>query len=386
MNPRLRIILFLCFLLGGISAGSPVADAATLFVSPQQVTIEPGETIPLTVLLDSEGEVINVAEVTLQYPAEMLEVVSISRGGSLFTLWADEPTVRTKGIIYAAGGVPGGSVVIGGEVFSILVRMKARGQAVVWIDPAGSSVLASDGEGTKLPLTTRSATLAGEFADPLLPRIASPSHPDDSAWSKERTVVATWVKQPQAFTSFLLSRDPLTEPDEFAEETEGFVSYPALADGIWYFALRQRLSGESWGTTTVRHRFMIDGTPPQAFSITLVPEGKQTIVSFSATDTASGVDQYAMRVLRPRFSPVPFFFHGTWERVKDQPVVLKEGEIFSSIEVRAVDLAGNVQMASVDNPELQVAQKRFLLAVIIVLFVLLVLVVMLRLKRRRVTP
>src|SRR3990167_3832112 len=125
MSHRLIILVSFCLAAG---LGLPgLARAAILYVDPQAVATAQGETFLVNLRLDSEGEVINVVELSLPYPSESLEVVSLSRGRSILSLWPEEPTADpAAGTIRLAGGVPNGRIASTAEIITILFRAKAR--------------------------------------------------------------------------------------------------------------------------------------------------------------------------------------------------------------------------------------------------------------------
>ena len=301
---------------------------------------------------------INVVELSLPYPSESLEVVSLSRGRSILSLWPEEPTADpAAGTIRLAGGVPNGRIASTAEIITILFRAKARGQIKLQPDPVNSHVYLNDGLGTKTRLTTRASAVRIGLPDSLAPQLSSPTHPDESRWSAQRTFRVSWLKRDAAFYSFQLSRDPASEPDDIPESSEGLMDYPSLTDGIWYFTLKERLSGDAW-SPVARRRVMVDGTPPEPFEIKLVSEaGRPSFVSFNAVDATSGIDRYQLKVLKPRLTWFPFFPAGQWQSVQ-APLSLVPA-VFSRLEVKAVDLAGNVRIVSLRSSRLALEQQRF---------------------------
>ncbi len=95
----------------------------------------------------------------------------------------------------------------------------------------------------------------------------------------------------------------------------------------------------------------VDTTPPQPFVPVLgsdpaVFEGK-TFVAFSTTDKESGVDHYEIREIRDYDASLT----SGWLAV-ESPYELQDQNLTSTIEVRAVDHAGNVQTSTLEpmNP------------------------------------
>lgn len=143
------------------------ASAAVLYVEPSE-TYGIGDTFIANVRLDTEGECVNAVRVVLSYPAESMKAVDFSRGGSILTLWVEEPVIDTAlGTVVFSGGIPGGycgripgdaavTNILGKIVFT--VRDAAKKQAIISVDPT-SQVLLNDGEGTPANVTSAPATI-----------------------------------------------------------------------------------------------------------------------------------------------------------------------------------------------------------------------------------
>lgn len=164
MNLSTRI--FAATLLGTLM---PVfAHAAMIYIDPETGTYGPGDTFFASVRLDNDSECINAAEVEVVYPTDRLRAVDFSRGGSIFSLWVQEPKIDLqKGTITFAGGIPGGycgriqgdpalSNVLGKVVFSV-IQTEAK-TADITIAPS-TQVYLNDGFGTLSQLAVRGSTI-----------------------------------------------------------------------------------------------------------------------------------------------------------------------------------------------------------------------------------
>ena len=67
------------------------ALAATLSFSPSTANVSVGNIVSVKVVVNTLGEAINNAEVNIQFPSDLLEVVSVSKSSSVFSLWVEEP-------------------------------------------------------------------------------------------------------------------------------------------------------------------------------------------------------------------------------------------------------------------------------------------------------
>ncbi len=103
---RSLLTSFFCFLLLGISSH---ASAATLYLDPNQAELKRGDSIKISVRLDtSESECVNAIDGVISY-SENIQPVDISRGNSIFSMWVQEPTINKENrTITFAGGIPNG--------------------------------------------------------------------------------------------------------------------------------------------------------------------------------------------------------------------------------------------------------------------------------------
>jgi len=145
MDKLIKYILFFTIIL---FAANP-AYAARVFFEPAEGTHEVGESFTVNVKIDTQGQNINVVDLNISYPP-LLEVQSISKSGSVVQLWVQEPNHTNTGI-FLSGGLPGGINTSNGVIAKLTLRAKAIGDGGLQLTPA-SSVLLSDGEGTKASL------------------------------------------------------------------------------------------------------------------------------------------------------------------------------------------------------------------------------------------
>jgi hypothetical protein len=142
------------------------ADAATIYIDPVSNAYGPGDTFIASVRIDTDGECINATNVEISYPTDKLRAVDFSRGGSILSLWIEEPQLDTEnGTVKFAGGVPGGycgriqgdpviSNVLGRIVFSVV--QGPQGGARVRLLPETRAYL-NDGLGTEVSLSGQDA-------------------------------------------------------------------------------------------------------------------------------------------------------------------------------------------------------------------------------------
>ncbi len=116
-----------------------------------------GEQFTVKVMIESREEAINAAEAVIRFPSAQLEVFKLNKNGSIFSLWAEEPSFENKnGLIRFAGGLPTPGFKRGsGTVLSIVFRAKASGLALIRFEQG--AILSDDGLGTNILSELRSA-------------------------------------------------------------------------------------------------------------------------------------------------------------------------------------------------------------------------------------
>jgi len=335
--PLIPFLLFFAF---------SFCQAATLYLIPQSQNIYQGDSLIIDLRLDAESEEINTAEVNLNFSSDLFEIIEFNKGDSIFTFWPEEPELKNN-IISFMGGVPGGFRGKG-SLLKINLRAKETGQATIFFKN-DSRVLLNDGKGTLAELSLLEGNYEVSEKPEGLIVISSRSCPDQNKWYSLKSLHLHWDLIEGAEYSYLLSRDPLAEPDETADRPGGELIWmgdmeydlKAEGDGVYYFTLRPRLPSEDWSKEISRFRAMIDSTPPEDFKPEIgqessVFEGKY-FLSFVAQDTTSGIDHYEVAELtRTLWGSA----EEQWETAKS-PYLLKDQSLKSIIKIRAVDKAGN---------------------------------------------
>jgi hypothetical protein len=357
--------------------------AVTLYLLPQSQTIYQGDTFLVEVKLDTEGEEINAVEGYLNFPEDKLEIIDIGVGGSILNLWPKSPSYSNQtGEISFLGGIPKGFKGEGKLVsatFRVLPRVDPH-QSFSITFKENSKVLLNDGKGTPAKLNFLEGNYEIVEKPENLPKISSRTNPDQNKWYSQNTLHLHWDLVEGAEYSFLLSKDPLAEPDEIPDKPEpkegliwiGDMEYPNLEDGIYYFHLRERretdakLNAEQrgkWGPK-ITFRAMIDATPPEDFKPEIskdpaIFEGKY-FLSFATADKTSGVDHYEI-LEEPQKNLLGRIFtqnqhkteHETTQnwKVGESPYLLEDQSLKTKILVKAVDKAGNEKISEIIPPE-----------------------------------
>lgn len=267
--------------------------AATLYMDPHETELKRGDTIKISVRLDTdEGECVNVVDGVVTY-SENIQPVDTSRGSSIMSLWVEDPVIdKANRTISFAGGIPNGYC---GRIAG---------------DPRLTNTvidLLFQSPGLQIGTSESGNVASIDFAQETHVLL------NDGFGS---------AAEPQLFGAKVL----------LAREAGGSVINP------WQEAVS------------------VDSLPPEKFSISLerIPDlnGKYYI-SFNTTDKQSGVDHY--EVIEEPLDSKNLFGWGAetapW-RVAKSPYPLEDQSLNSTIRVRAIDKAGNEYIATlVPNEE-----------------------------------
>jgi len=335
------LILVVCCLLLAAS----LVKASSLYLSPSNQNIYEDNSFITEVRLDTEGEEINTVEVNLTYPLDLLEIIDINKGDSILTLWPKEP-VAQDGVVSFIGGIPNGFQGKDGLIARLIFRGRKIGKGIIDFKES-SRVLLNDGQGTEARLNLLPGNYEIIEKPEGLPVISSNTHPDQDKWHQESTLHLHWYLIEGTEYSYLLSHDPLTEPDGVSDQPEGELvwmgdmEYKGLEDGIYYFHLKQATrnneQGLEWGPK-ITFRAMIDTTQPEEFELQFVEiEGKNYLV-FATRDQTSGVGYYEVKEGKGSFKKAV------------SPYLLEDQDLRSAIKVKAVDRAKNERISEIVPP------------------------------------
>lgn len=320
-------------LLGVLSVGQ-IAQAASLYIDPAFRTIGRGDSITMSVRLDTneaEEECINAVDGIINYPDTLIPV-DISIGDSIFPVWVEQPTIdKDNHRITFAGGIPNGYCGrIPGDprLTNTIVKLIFRSP--------GFTVGGTQG----------STTAKVEFA------------PETTAYLNDG--LGTKADLALYGSTIDLSNKPS----------------PELQD--------------EW-----RNTLSDDNFPPEEFSIDLQKQEKsfndRYFIVFNATDKQTGIDHYEI-MEEPVSRLMAFEWGGAdapWTTARS-PYELEDQSLNSIIRVKAVDKAGNEYVATLipDASMRSISSRDMILigaAALIALLLLSLFIVAIRsiLKRRR---
>lgn len=309
------------------------AYAADVVLAPSTGSYGVGQTFTATIRVAPGGANVNAVEAALKFDPKLLSVVSVSKDGSVFSLWTTEPAFsNTAGTITFGGGSPTPFTATS-NLINVTFRTVAAGTAAVTFSSA--SVLAADGRGTDVfknstpgsfavsatatpPPEPTPTTPAEEpepeeeeseeaiiFGDPpRAPEVGSQIFLDPETWYKATDGVFTWTL-PFDATAVAIEIATSSENDP-SKNTNALYDPPVdefvinkglVVDGEQYFSIQYQ-NQVGWGGILNR-KLRIDTTSPEAFEITVVPGTLPTdfpLITFEAKDVTSGIDYYEMTI------------------------------------------------------------------------------------------
>jgi len=354
---KFRFVLFAIFFIAfglAISLRQPaLAGGASLLLSPGNNSYDCGKNFSIDVKVVTGGAAINAGEATLTFNTDLLEVVGISKSGSIFSLWTKEPGyLNNLGTINFGGGIPASNYNgSSGKILTITFKAKLEGKALVNFSKA--RILAADGKGTNILSNMQGGVyiLKAVKKDippvipekvstkvPAAPRISSLTHPNPEQWYSNNNPEFFWtVPTDVTAVKLLVGKIPVAAPTVLYSPPVKRKRITTLDDGIWYFHVQFK-NKRGWGGTTHR-KILIDTNSPESFNINVDNEGDPAnstpILYFEAKDSLSGIEYYEVRILE-EIKKVEARDFKT-EPYRLDPLAV--GEHF--ITVKAVDRAGN---------------------------------------------
>lgn len=154
MSKRHQEILIILFLLLApvlsVLGAEGAFMGASLYFSPLPEDPRAGNNFTITIKTDSLAQPINAINGRLVYSPDKLEIINVSKIGSVFNIWLEEPNfTNLEGKLNFQGGVPKpGFMGNGGTVLHVIFKAKSPGiTSIIW---EKAEVLASDGKGTNI--------------------------------------------------------------------------------------------------------------------------------------------------------------------------------------------------------------------------------------------
>lgn len=358
-----NIIISLLFLSALIIPYQKVIASASLYFAPSLKSYTVGDVFQVGVFVSSAEQAMNAASGIIKFPQDKIEVVSISKSGSIFNLWVQDPSFsNNNGVVNFEGIVlnPGFSG-SGGRIITISFKAKSAGNAELKLSLA--SVLANDGKGSNILSKTGSANFDIELkatgpqppkattpapissaGAPLAPIVFSETHPDSNQWYANNNPKFSWsIENKITGVNVLTDRNPNSNPGIKSDGNIDHYDYQDVEDGKWYFHIRLR-NTNGWGAIT-HYSFLIDTKKPESFIITEEAREDKTnpIINFvfDAKDESSGIDYYEIQI----DSGSPQRWEDNENHIYKTPVLGNGKHI---IIAKAIDKAGNFLASSVE--------------------------------------
>lgn len=364
-----KIFLQLVFLLSFFIVYVGTTHAADISIAPSSGSYSVGQSFTVTIQTNPQGSSVNAVEAKLSFDNTKLSVTSVSKTGSVFSLWTTEPTFsNSAGTIDFGGGSPS-PFSTKSNLVTVTFKVVAEGTASVSV--SSGSVLAADGLGTNVykdgtgasytltqaetpkpvektpdptptkkdePAQDDNATIT--FGDPpRAPEAGSTVFLDPDTWYATKVGVFTWdvpfdvdslaldIATSSEYEPTTISKPPLTQISLYAD---------MLVDGIQYLTMQYK-NQVGWGGILHR-KLMIDTLPPEKFTINVRAGDSPSafpLLTFEAKDVTSGIVKYELSIAKS-------------EPVEITPDEAKLGYLLKNLEdgtytvkVVAYDFAGN---------------------------------------------
>jgi len=352
----LRFIPFFPFSIFYVLFSLVVAQAASLSFSPTTGSYNIGQTFNVSVRVSSTDQAMNAADGVISFPTDKLEVVSLSKTGSIMSLWVQEPSFSNSAGTINLEGIalnPGFTGALG-KMLTITFRAKGVGNAPLTFN--SGSVLANDGKGTNIVENLGSAIFAiGSSASeltspseargaPLAPHIVSSTNPDPVKWYNNPNPKFSWeIPQDVTTVQILVGKFPSSTPTVSYSPAINDKEVSDVPDGEWYIHVRFKNTA-GWGAIA-HFKFQIDTKPPEPFGITFL-EGRETdnprpSAAFTATDELSGIAYYKAKIGEGDFFTI------SREEIRNVSFVLPIQTVGKrTLLIQAYDRAGNTITAS----------------------------------------
>lgn len=191
-------IFFLSAFILGLFFFALDAKAATLYFSPASPTYTIGDSFQISLFVSSADQAMNAAQATINFPADKLEMISVSTKNSIFSLMVENPVFSNVNGSASFSGIVLNPGYTGksGRLVTLNFRAKTLGQANLSVSNA--QVLANDGLGTNI-LTSRGSGNVTIVEKKIVPEPPKPIPlPPPTIFIPTTTIPTTTVEEPIA--------------------------------------------------------------------------------------------------------------------------------------------------------------------------------------------
>lgn len=362
---RNRILIACCAFL--FFASGTIASAATLSIGVSSQQVKKGDTVTATVYVNSSGVAINNVDGKLSVPSDMLEIQSVSTAGSAMALWVEQPSYGSGQVSFNGGITNPGFTGSNGKVLSVVLKAIKAGTPTISFSSA--TVRANDGLGTNVLTTKGTASLTISDAVvpvPVTPPAPSPAPvapvvtptqqktpgalelqssttPDAEAWYNVDSTSYSW-SLPRRTTAVrtLFDSKPTSVPAVSYVPPISSKGIPNLEDGIWYFHVSYQTSA-GWSTPT-HQKLQIDTEQPTvpglSYSMTSMEQVELTV---KTSDELSGIG----KIIVTAEGETPIEVTEQLSATTTKIVLPATYAGTKEVEVRSVDKAGNISVATI---------------------------------------
>ncbi len=327
MNKKARLLLqflpaiFLFFAWGNF------ADAATMYLLPDQRRLSIGQEFNVDIKIDTSdsSSSINSAQATIQFPVSILKVGSVDKQNSAFGFWLEDPVISNdSGTVHFIGGSIKG--VAGSAIQVLRVKFKTTGAGTADLKIADGAVTAADGKGTNILSGVKGVSVAvgtnvlpsapapAEGVEqpqiiqrtavaatglPVKPVLRVPFYPDESRWyDRVGDTIVLWdlpADVTQVAARIGHGKDNIVGTAE--KDLSNGKNFGILQEGIWYVKVQFKNS-IGWGEPAY-YKISIDTTVPSPFDIKIdnaASDNPTPIIKFESSDSLSGIAGYDIAV------------------------------------------------------------------------------------------
>ena len=322
----LRKNIFLVALVIFLTAPA-ISSAAVLSISPAAIDVTQGDTVTVSVRLDTQDQAVNAVQTTVRFPSDKLKLISAVPGSIFSLMTPNSPFIDTGKVSFSAGAVSPGFTGKSGTVMTLKFSAQTTGAAAITFD--SSKVLLNDGSGTDALNNSIGATISiaeqkvvpvvepvvetpetsetpvvTETSNSKLPEVTSISTPDQNNWYSTHNISLLWTRPEKAYGfSFNLDQKPNGEPNDSLDTTVTTnKTYTSIEDGTWYFHIKSRgASANSPFSQIATFRVNLDTVAPSQPTINLIAnigaKGDYGFVTnFASQDQISGIANYKVLV------------------------------------------------------------------------------------------
>ena len=146
-----NISFFVVVVMLAFFSFAPISKAMTeISFENNNQNIQAGNTFKIDLKISSLDKIVNVADGTILYDKNKLEIKKVETTNSIFNLWTEQPIFDNKiGTLSFIGGASSGFKDINGQILSITFLAKKTGVTTIGFQDI-FSVYASDGLGTQI--------------------------------------------------------------------------------------------------------------------------------------------------------------------------------------------------------------------------------------------